>query len=379
VFTDRSARNGTRYHYVVVARDAAGNASDPSNEVEALPVLTIADARLEGPAELSQPLSAVDPGTPIRARVRVEGTTAAAGPTIGILAQLGFGKVRGGDPTSDYRWSTMTFDSDVDGADRLVGTVRPDELGGWNVVLRASTDGGRTWVYADRGGILREPLGYRPDLAVSLGATAAADTTAPPAPSGLAVKVVTDASLTLGWNAVSAPDLFRYEVYRGTTAGGPYERVGTATDPAFTDDTVGQGDQYVYVVAAVDTSFNRSDRSLEIAAAAETREVAVTFTVRLPANTSPGDTVFIAGDFQGWNPGGTPMTQLDPTTWSITVPFTEGDPPQYKYTRGTWDAVEKDAACGEIANRTFDVAYGADGTQQVQDTVEKWRDVDQCG
>jgi pullulanase len=107
--------------------------------------------------------------------------------------------------------------------------------------------------------------------------------------------------------------------------------------------------------------------------------VAVTFTVRLPANTSPGDTVFIAGDFQGWNPGGTPMTQLDPTTWSITVQFIEGDPPQYKYTRGTWDAVEKDAACGEIANRTFDVAYGADGTQQVQDTVEKWRDIDQCG
>jgi hypothetical protein len=378
-YTDRSVRNGTQYHYVVVARDAAGNTSARANEVEALPVLTIADARLEGPSEVSQPLSAVDPGIPIRGRVRVEGATAAAGPTIGILAQLGFGTARGGDPASDYRWSTMTFDSDVDGADRFVGTVRPDELGSHNVVLRVSADGGRTWAYADRGGIVQEPWGYAPERAVSLAATTAADTEAPPAPGGLSVKVVTDASLTLGWNAASAPDLFRYEVYRGTIAGGPFERVGTAIEPTFTDDTVGKGDQYVYVVTAVDTSFNRSDRSAEIAAAAETREVAVTFTAHLPASTPPGDSVFIAGDFQGWSPGATPMTKVDATTWTITLPFTEGDPPQYKYTRGTWEAVEKDAGCGEIANRTFDVSYGVDGTQQVQDTVAKWRDADQCG
>jgi glycosidase len=378
-FTDTGARNGTRYHYVAVARDAAGNSSPRSNEVEALPVLTIADARLEGPAELSQPLSAVDPGTPIRALVRVDGVTGTSGPTIGVRAQLGFGPARTGNPGADYHWADMTFDSDVDGTDRLVGSVRPDEVGTYNVVLRASTDGGTTWRYADRSGFAPEPWGYRPEQAVTVGAIVATDGESPPAPDGLAVKVVTDASLTLGWNAVSAPDLFRYEVYRGTTPGGPYERVGTATDPTYTDDTVGKGDQYVYVVSAVDTSFNRSDRSPEVAAAAETRDVAVTFTVRLPANTPAGDTVFIAGDFQGWNPGATPMTKVDSTTWSISLPFTEGDPPQYKYTRGTWEAVEKDAACGEIANRTFDVAYGEDGTQQVEDTVEKWRDVDQCG
>lgn len=378
-FTDRSARNGTRYHYVVVARDAAGNASERSNEVEALPVLTIADARLEGPEALTQPLSAVDPGRPIKARVRVDGVTSAAGPTVGIRAQLGFGSPDATDPATDYRWSEMAFDSDVDGADRLVGTVRPDELGTSSIVLRVSADGGGTWAYADRGGIVAGPWIRRADQAVALTAVAGPDTDGPPAPGGLAVKVVTGASLTLGWSAVSAPDLYRYEIYRGATPGGPYERVGTATEPTFTDDTVGQGDEYVYVVAAVDSSFNRSDRSPEIAAAAETREVAVTFTVRLPASTPPGDTVFIAGDFQGWNPGGTPMTKVDPATWSITVPFIEGEPPQYKYTRGTWEAVEKDAACGEIANRTFDVAFGADGTQQVQDTVEKWRDVDQCG
>jgi glycosidase len=378
-FTDRTARNGTRYRYVIVARDAAGNASARSTEVEALPVLTIADARLEDPAAVSQPLSAVDPGAPIKARVRVDGATASAGPTVGIRAQLGFGPAASTDPAADYRWSDMAFDSDVDGADRLTGTVQPDELGTYSVVLRVSADGGETWAYADRGGIVAGAWTPRADKAVALTAVAGADTDTPPVPKGLAVKVVTASSLTLGWDAVTVPDLFRYEVYRAAKPGGPFERVGTAIEPTFTDDTVGQGDEYVYVVVAVDTSFNRSARSPEIAAAAQAREVSVIFTVRLPASTPAGDTIFIAGDFQGWIPGGTPMTKVDATTWTISLPFTEGEPPQYKYTRGTWEEVEKDAGCAEIPNRTFDVAYGADGTQQVADTVEKWRDVDNCG
>ena len=139
-----------------------------------------------------------------------------------------------------------------------------------------------------------------------------------------------------------------------------------------------EGEVVVYVIVAVDTSFNRSAESAEIAATAEAREVAVTFTVTVPPNTPADDTVYIAGDFQDWNPGGTPMERVDAATWSITLPFTEGEPPQYKYTRGTWEAVEKDAACGELANRTVTVTFGEGGTADVADTVEKWRDVDSC-
>jgi hypothetical protein len=129
----------------------------------------------------------------------------------------------------------------------------------------------------------------------------------------------------------------------------------------------------------VDTSFNRSAPSPETSTRAETRDIAVTFTVRLPATTPPGDTIHIAGDFQGWDPAGTPMTKVDDVTWTITLPFTEGDAPQYKYTRGSWEAVEKDAGCGEIPNRTVPVTFGDDPTQLVEDVVEKWRDLDQCG
>lgn len=379
-FADATARPGTRYYYVVVARDAAGNPSPRSKEAAALPELSIEAARLEDPAEVTQPLSAVDPGSPIRALVRADGTDI-PGRVVGVRAQLGVGPSTG-DPAADYAWSEMAFEADVDGADRLVGAVRPEELGGFNVVLRVSTDDGGHWEYADRGGIVTaedRPWGYRPDQAVTLTAVAPADTVAPPAPAGARVATVGASSLTLAWEPVTAPDLHRYEVLRGSSPGGPYERIGTAAEPMFTDDAVVTGEAYVYVVTAVDTSFNRSALSTEISASAQTRKVAVTFVVTVPSNTPAADTLFIAGDFQGWDPGATPMTRVDERTWSITLPFTEGDKPQYKFTRGSWEAVEKDAACGEIPNRTVSVTYGTEGAQEVPSTVETWRDVNQCG
>jgi len=381
-FTDGAVRNGTRAYYVVTALDAAGNASGRSPEVDALPQLAITDARLEGEATAEQPLSAVDPGWPITAAILAEGATGAEGAAVGIRAQLGVGSARDGDPATSYAWWDMRYEGEADGADRYVGDVRPEELGTFNVVLRVSTDGGSSWAYADRGGIVTAgdvPWGYRPDEALTLVATVPEDQEPPPAPAEPRVAIVTAASLTLAWEPVTADDLLRYEILRGTAAGGPYERVGTAMEPLFTDDTVTTGSTYVYVITAVDTSFNRSDPSAEASAAAETRPVDVTFVVTLPGNTPVADTIFIAGDFQGWDPGGTPMTKVGATSWTITLPFTEGDRPQYKFTRGSWEAVEKDPGCAEIPNRTVEVTFGSDGSQRVADTVGKWRDVDQCG
>jgi hypothetical protein len=276
----------------------------------------------------------------------------------------------------------MAWTADAGDADRLAGTVRPEALGSYNVILRVSTDGGATWSYADRGGIVAGPGGswaLRADQAVTLAVTANPDAEAPAAPANLRITSAGDASVTLAWDPVVASDLYRYEISRATKAGGPYEAVGFSADPSFTDASIRAGDSYVYVVTAVDAAFNRSVPSAEVAAAAVSREVQVTFTVTLPADTPAADTIFIAGDFQGWDPGATPMTKVDARTWTITVPFVEGTAPQYKYTRGSWEAVEKDAGCGEIPNRTFDAAFGDTGAQAVADTVEKWRDVDQCG
>lgn len=374
-FVDVTTRNGTRYHYVVTARDAAGNESPRSDEVEALPQVEIADARVTGPASIAQPLSAVDAGTPVLARVKVDGYSQAEGPTIGVLAQAGFGP-SGTDPaTGDaWRWKPMAFDADLDGADMFRGSVRAEEVGSYDIALRVSTDGGATWQLADRDGI-----GYNAAQAMRLDAQAPADTEPPAPPAGLAASVVSESSVTLVWSPGDDQDLFRYEVWRGEVRGGPYQRIRTATDATFTDDGVRGGTSYVYVVSAQDTSFNRSSYSNEVAAAAESRTVEVTFSVTVPDNTPAGDTVFIAGAFQGWDPGATPMTMAGDHAWTITLPFAEGEVPEFKFTRGSWDAVEKDAGCGEIPNRTVTVVYGTDGTQAVEATVEKWRDIDQCG
>jgi hypothetical protein len=200
---------------------------------------------------------------------------------------------------------------------------------------------------------------------------------APATPDGLVATSVAETAVTIAWQAIGDDDLFRYEILRGPSADA-LERVGVSSAPTFTDDSVAGGQTYLYAVRAQDTSYNRSADSATIEVGAEARDVAVTFTVSVPEHTPPDDTVFIAGDFQGWDPGGTPMTRVDATTWEITLTFAEATPLQYKYTRGSWLAVEKDAGCAEIPNRELTVEHGEEGTLAQADTVATWRDVDAC-
>ena len=93
------------------------------------------------------------------------------------------------------------------------------------------------------------------------------------------------------------------------------------------------------------------------------------------------DDIYIGGSFNGWDPAGTLMTRPGPAVLSATVTliFPEGDALEYKYTRGSWDHVEKGATCEEIDNRTVAVVYGTDGTMVLEDTVRNWRNTDPCG
>lgn len=117
------------------------------------------------------------------------------------------------------------------------------------------------------------------------------------------------------------------------------------------------------------------------------RTVTLTFNVIVPASTdATGRPVFIAGSLDRldgnlplWNPSGVSLTRVDATHWSITLTGKEGTQLEYKYTNDTWDYVEKDAACGEIANRQLTLSYGATGTQSVNDSVANWRNVVPCG
>ena len=72
-------------------------------------------------------------------------------------------------------------------------------------------------------------------------------------------------------------------------------------------------------------------------------------------------------------------TRVEATHWSIPRTGREETQIEYKYALGSWDFVEKDGACGEIANRQLTLTYGSTGTQAVDDTVLNWRNVSPCG
>jgi pullulanase len=99
----------------------------------------------------------------------------------------------------------------------------------------------------------------------------------------------------------------------------------------------------------------------------------VTFAVTVPAATPAGDTVFVTGDFQGWNPGSPAhaLVRQPDGRWTITLPLPAGTPVQFKFTRGSWAKVEKSAAGAEIANRTLTPADGA----TYDFTVQRWADL----
>lgn len=80
-----------------------------------------------------------------------------------------------------------------------------------------------------------------------------------------------------------------------------------------------------------------------------TPQVSVTFNVDMTRETVSALGVHIAGDFQGWNPAATPMTNNGDGTWSYTTMLPVGSSVQYKFINGNaWGSDETTitAACG---------------------------------
>jgi hypothetical protein len=161
------------------------------------------------------------------------------------------------------------------------------------------------------------------------------------------------------------------------------------TVASYADTAVSQGETYYYVVRSIDQSFNRSGNSNEISATAELRTVTLTFNVTVPNTTdATGRSVYIAGFLDRldgghpqWDPAGVVLERVDATTWTITFTGRETTQIEYKYTLGSWDYVEKGPGdvCAELGNRQLTLSYGTGGTQEVQDTVDNWRNVAPCG
>ena len=91
----------------------------------------------------------------------------------------------------------------------------------------------------------------------------------------------------------------------------------------------------------------------------------------IPANTPPDEILYIAGNFTDWQPGNPDfvMHKNEQGKWEITLdPQTEGTTIKFKFTRGSWETVEKGANGEEIPDRTF--TYGNGDTVNVN--ILRW-------
>ena len=100
----------------------------------------------------------------------------------------------------------------------------------------------------------------------------------------------------------------------------------------------------------------------------------VTFKITaVPTNTPANATLYIAGTFNSWNPGSAAhaLTHNADGSYQITLPAATGTM-EYKFTRGSWAAVETNATNGAVPNRSY--TFGT-GPALVPAQVLNWEDL----
>jgi metallo-beta-lactamase class B len=101
------------------------------------------------------------------------------------------------------------------------------------------------------------------------------------------------------------------------------------------------------------------------------------FTIRvesLPAITPKDVSVYVAGNFNGWNPGDTAFRlRLDANgNHVVLLPDSVRGTIEFKFTLGSWDAVETDSAGGDVENRVAVVTPNGDNSYTGR--IANWRD-----
>jgi len=93
---------------------------------------------------------------------------------------------------------------------------------------------------------------------------------------------------------------------------------------------------------------------------------------QIPENTPDGDDIYIAGDFNGWDPGDTSFKLITNNESQLEIIIPEGQGGfEFKFTRGSWETVEGDESGGFINNRSF--TFGNGETLELQ--IAGWEDL----
>ena len=113
--------------------------------------------------------------------------------------------------------------------------------------------------------------------------------------------------------------------------------------------------------------------ALAFPVAACARGAMVTFKVLVPVDTPPDASVFIAGSIPSlgpWDPGKVKLGKIGDLSYGITLMLPAGLEFQYKFTRGSWETVEKGRWFEEVPDREHNVL----GDETVAVHVLNWRD-----
>ena len=157
-FVVTGLQNARTYYFVVRALDAAGNASDPSNEASGVPHLVIGWANLQWPPTMSHTISATT-RTPTRLRPgldrrRHEPARRDAGPPRPArLRSRGLGSRGAG-----WTWVDASFNVDAGNNDEFMASLLPETTASFDYVYRYSLTNGRDWLYADLNGPIARRL-----------------------------------------------------------------------------------------------------------------------------------------------------------------------------------------------------------------------------
>gem|GEM_PF-2790267 len=165
------------------------------------------------------------------------------------------------DPTSiDISWPAVVGASTYNVERSLNGIVFETLVSGLGVTAHndATIDPNKTYYYR-----------YRPiaasgaELAVSSVSQPVNVSTKPLVTQGFQVHASSTSAVDLSW--VSTPNIFGYEILRGTSPGGPYTVVGSPSpaDEFFTDSSVTPGSTYYYVIRSLTFSKVPSPNSVE--------------------------------------------------------------------------------------------------------------------
>lgn len=219
--TDTGLANGTRYYHRVVAVDAAGTRSPPSNSTSSVPSDT------DSPGAASA-VTVVPAGS---FRLQVSWAASSAGDLAGYEVQ------RAGSAAGPFS--------------RIAGPV------GGTTFTNDGLPSGSTWYY--------RVVAIDDDGLRSAPSAPSAGTVAPSPPSGLRIVAVADRSVAMAWNGTSEA-VTRYVVERSTSSGGPFTTVGSTGGTSFTDGGLSNGTTYFYRVRAEDAAGASSSPSAVVSA-----------------------------------------------------------------------------------------------------------------